>query len=35
MLEQKQGQFWNLHEIVNKVSETDFLLLPYFANDRW
>ena len=22
---QKQGQFWSLHEILNKVSETDLV----------
>ena len=24
MLEQKQGQFWNLHQIPNKTSYPDF-----------
>ena len=24
MLEQKQGQFWNLHRIPNKISNPDF-----------
>ena len=27
MLEQKQRQFWNLNEILNKVAETDFCLI--------
>ena len=25
MLEEKQGQFWNLHRILNKTSNPDFL----------
>ena len=31
MLEQKQGQFWNLHRIPNKTSNSDFrFLFPFF-----
>ena len=30
MLEEKQGQFWNLHRIPNKTSNTDFRLLFSF-----
>ena len=29
MLEQKQGQFWNLHRIPNKTSNPDFRLLLF------
>ena len=27
MLEEKQGQFWNLHRIPNKTSYPDFLFI--------
>ena len=30
MLEQKQGQFWNLHRIPNKTSNPDFRFLFIF-----
>ena len=30
MLEQKQGQFWNLHRIPNKTLNTDFLFFILF-----
>ena len=30
MLEQKQGQFWNLHRIPNKTSNPDFRFLLLF-----
>ena len=30
MLEQKQGQFWNLHRIPNKTSNPDFHLFFIF-----
>ena len=30
MLEQKQGQFWNLHRIPNKTSNPDFRFLLFF-----
>ena len=29
MLEQKQGQFWNLHRIPNKISNPDFRFLLF------
>ena len=31
MLEQKQGQFWNLHQIPNKTSNPDFRFLLFFS----
>ena len=34
MLEEKQGQFWNLHVILNRVSETYFQFSFYFSDDR-
>ena len=30
MLEQKQGQFWNLHQIPNKTLNPDFLFFLFF-----
>ena len=33
MLEQKQGQFWNLHTILNKDTETDFQCSYYYSDD--
>ena len=33
MLEQKQGQFWNLHRIPNKKSNPDFQFLMLFFLD--
>ena len=33
MLEQKQGQFWNLHRIPNKTSNPDFLF--FFISGFW
>ena len=30
MLEEKQGQFWNLHRIPNKTSNPDFRFLFFF-----
>ena len=30
MLEQKQGQFWNLHRIPNKTTNPDFQFLFFF-----
>ena len=30
MLEEKQGQFWNLHQISNKTSYPDFRFLLCF-----
>ena len=32
MLEQKQGQFWNLHRIPNKTSNPDFRFLFFFIS---
>ena len=32
MLEQKQGQFWNLHRIPNKTSNSDF---RFFLGSFW
>ena len=32
MLEQKQGQFWNLHRIPNKTSNPDFRFLLFFIS---
>ena len=32
MLEQKQGQFWNLHRIPNKTSNPDFRFFCRFEN---
>ena len=29
MLEEKQGQFWNLHQIPNKTSYPDFRLFVF------
>ena len=31
MLEQKQGQFWNLHRIPNKTSNPDFRVLFFLV----
>ena len=31
MLEQKQGQFWNLHRIPNKTSNPDFIFFSFFS----
>ena len=31
MLEEKQGQFWNLHQIPNKTSYPDFRFLKFFS----
>ena len=31
MLEEKQGQFWNLHQIPHKTSNPDFV---FFFDDR-
>ena len=31
MLEEKQGQFWNLHRIPNKTSNPDFRFLFLFS----
>ena len=33
MLEQKQGQFWNLHRIPNKTSNLDFRFFFIFFLD--
>ena len=33
VLEQKQGQFWNLQVIINKVIERDLQFSPYFSDD--
>ena len=30
MLEEKQGQFWNLHQIPNKTSKSQFFIFFYF-----
>ena len=30
MLEEKQGQFWNLHQILHKTSYPDFRFSSYF-----
>ena len=30
MLEEKQGQFWNLHQIPNKTTYPDFRLIFFF-----
>ena len=30
MLEEKQGQFWNLHQIPHKTSYPDFCFSSYF-----
>ena len=30
MLEEKQGQFWNLHQIPHKTLYPDFLFSSYF-----
>ena len=35
MLEQKQGQFWNLHRIPNKTSNPDFRFLFFFSFFFW
>ena len=32
MLEEKQGQFWNLHRIPNKTSYPDFRFLFFFIS---
>ena len=32
MLEEKQGQFWNLHQIHNKTSYPDFQFIIYIIN---
>ena len=35
MLEQKQGQFWNLHRIPNKTLNPDFqFFLIFFSNSK-
>ena len=31
MVEEKQGQFWNLHRIPNKTSYPDFRFFLYFV----
>ena len=33
MLEEKQGQFWNLHQILHKTSNLDFRFSSYFFDD--
>ena len=33
MLEKKQGQFWNLHQIPHKTSYPDFRFSSYFFLD--
>ena len=33
MLEEKQGQFWNLHQIPHKTSNPDFRFSLYFFDD--
>ena len=35
MLEQKQGQFWNLHRIPNKKSNPDFRLFFFISVFFW
>ena len=35
MIEQKQGQFWNLHRIPNKTSNPDFRFLLFFSFFFW
>ena len=35
MLEQKQGQFWNLHRTPNKTSKPDFCFCFYFSFFFW
>ena len=35
MLEQKQGQFWNLHRIPNKTPNPDFRFIFYFFRFFW
>ena len=34
MLEQKQGQIWNLHEIPHKVMKPNFPFSSYYSYDR-
>ena len=33
MLEKKQGQFWNLHQILHKTSNPDFHLIFLMRED--
>ena len=33
MLEEKQGQFWNLHQIPHKTSNPEFRFSSYFFDD--
>ena len=33
MLEKKQGQFWNLHQIPHETSNPDFRLSSYFFDE--
>ena len=33
MLEKKQGQFWNLHQIPHKTSNPDFRFSSYFFDE--
>ena len=33
MLEENQGQFWNLHQIPHKTSYPDFWFSSYFFDD--
>ena len=37
MLEEKQGQFWNLHRIPNKTSYPDFrfFVLLFLSGSFW
>ena len=35
MLEENQGQFWNLHQIPHKTSYPDFRFSSYFFFDDW
>ena len=33
MLEEKKGQFWNLHQILHKTSHPNFRFSSYFFDD--